>query len=202
MSAVLLDSVQTYLRARFTRQQVAEVKEYGGQFSAEEVDHTSFSAPALLPALMGWTAPRGSERMLGRGVRVCHLSAFVVTKGGKDRADRMKAASMLADRLTLALEAWVPTSTDPAFEIAAPELDIRAENLYGRKLDAKGLALWLVSWRQCVKFPPLGSPAWNELDDLLAVEITSHATHIVSSDDAPVGDLPVTHELDFQPQIV
>jgi hypothetical protein len=197
MSTVLLDAALSYLRGQFSKREAVDVCDYGGEFAADEVAASTFNAPALLLSPMGWTPARGHERMVGRGALVCHMSCFVVTKGGRDRAERMRSACALAAKLNLALDAWVPSSEGLPLELAAPEPDVRAENLYGRKLDRAGLALWLVSWRQCAKLPPLGSPQWAALMDLEAVQITSYAANMVQSEETVPGVLPVAHELNF-----
>lgn len=196
MSVLLMSTVKDFVRATFTPQQVVSVDYYGGEFSAEEVAFSGMPTPAVLIAGLGWSRPRGHERMLGKGVRLCHMAAFVVTKEGS-RAERMLAAQRLAEMLDLALVQWTPAHAPGAvLEVAAPEDDVRCENVYNRKVDAKGLALWLVTWRQCIK-PTLPLP---RLYDLLGIDITStnvlpyHAATVAS--DQPV---PVTHKLVFTP---
>lgn len=196
MSVILLDAVKGFVRQTFSTSEVVSVDYYGGEFSAEEVVMSGFSAPAILLAGLGWMRPRGGENMAGRAVRVCHMAAFVVTKDG-GRSERMLAAQRLAERLDLALTMWNPSNAPGAvLEVASPEEDVRCENVYNRKIDAKGLALWLVSWRQCVR----ATVPLPQLYELLGIDIKSTSEMPFVADqavsDAPV---PVTHELIFKP---
>jgi|GEM_PF-2699152 len=196
MSVLLMETVKGFMRQTFTPQEVVDVTFYGGQFSADEVVMAGFNCPAILIAGLGWMRPRGGERMAGRNVRVCHMAAFVVTKDA-DRADRMLAAQRLAERVDLALTTWVPTNAPGAvLEVASPEEDVRCENVYNRKIDAKGLALWLVSWRQCVR----ATVPLPQLYELLGIDITSTSVMPHQADQAASDEpVPVTHELVFQP---
>lgn len=195
MSVLLLDTVKGFVRQTFTQQEVMSVDFYGGEFSAEEVVMSGFSSPAILIAGLGWTRPRGGERMAGKLARVCHMAAFVVTKDGS-RSERMLAAQRLAERLDLALTSWTPANpTGAVLEVAAPEDNIRCENVYNRKIDAKGLALWLVSWRQCVR----ATVPLPQLYELLGVDIVSTSVMPFQAGPAdPDQPVPVTHELKFQ----
>jgi hypothetical protein len=196
MSVLLMETVKGFMRQTFTPQEVVDVTFYGGQFSADEVVMAGFNSPAILIAGLGWMRPRGGERMAGRNVRVCHMAAFVVTKDA-DRADRMLSAQRLAERVDLALTTWVPTNAPGAvLEVASPEEDVRCENVYNRKIDAKGLALWLVSWRQCVR----ATVPLPQLYELLGIDITSTSVMPHQADQAASDEpVPVTHELVFQP---
>lgn len=197
MSVLLMGTAKEFVRGAFTVKDVVTVDYYGGEFSGEDVVVTGFKCPAILIAGLGWSRPRGGERMAGKGVRVCHMAAFAVTNEN-NRADRMLSAQRLAERLDLALTTWKPANEAGApLEVAAPEDDVRCENVYGRKVDAKGLALWVVTWRQCVKAQvPL-----PQLYDLLGVDIVS--TNVLPFQaDVPGSQeiVPVTHEIKFQPE--
>ena len=72
-----------------------------------------------------------------------------------------------------------------------------AENLYGREIDRRGQALWLVTWTQCVKpRVPL-----EVLVDLLAVEITDITRQGVAPANvaSPSAPLVVTEDIKFGP---
>lgn len=197
MSVLLMDTVKQFVRATFSPQEVVTVDYYGGEFSGDEVVVSGFKSPAILIAGLGWTRPKGGERMAGKKARVCHMAAFVVTSEA-NRIERMLSAQRLAERLDLALTTWTPENElDAPLEVAAPEENIRCENVYGRKVDAKGLALWLVTWRQCVT-PTVPLPA---LYELLGIDITS--TNVLPFQaEGPASDdpVPVTHEIKFQPE--
>lgn len=198
MSVLLMAQVKAFVRDKFSAQDVVSVDYYGGEFSGDEVAVSGFKAPAILIAGLGWTRPRGTERLLGKGTRVCHIAAFVVTNLNS-RSDRMLEAQRLAEMLDLALVTWTPTNeAGAAVEVAAPEEDIRCENIYNKKLDKAGMAVWLVTWRQCIK-PKLPLP---QLYELLSIEIVS-TTEMSLAVDVPVQDMPValSHELIFKQQI-
>lgn len=193
MSVLLLAQVKEHLRSKFTPQQVVDVSYYGGEFSSDEVLNSTYKCPAILIAGLGWTPPRGHERMVGKKARVVHMAAFVVTSNA-DRQDRMLEAQGLAERLDLALRMWVPQNAPGAVvELAAVEDDVRCENVYNRKIDAKSQALWLVSWRQCVA-PLIPLP---ELYELLGVDIESTVHQVSEETPVPGGDLAVTHDVKF-----
>jgi phage gp37-like protein len=194
MSALLLDAVIAHVRAAFTTAEVREVRPYAGEFSGTEVEQVSFNAPAILVTLLGWK-PGGSERLTGRNVRVARLAAFVVTKNATGREARMREAMLLSERLCMVINAWVPDQP-AALEIGPREDEAQAQNLYGRAVDAKGLALWLVEWRQACK--PLLPPA--QMWDLLAIDITDHTRQgTVPATIAPPGTLSVTEDVRFNP---
>ena len=195
MSVLLMGATKNFVRDTFTPQEVVTVDYYGGEFSGDEVVVTGFKAPAILIAGLGWKRPRGGERMAGKGVRVCHMAAFVVTSEN-NRVDRMLSAQRLAERLDLALTTWTPENGPGAvLEVAAPEDDVSCENVYGRKVDAKGLALWLVTWRQCVR-PLIPLPQLYELlgIDIVSTNVMPFQAHQPGSEEI----VPVTHEVHFQ----
>jgi len=192
MSALLLDQAITFVREAFTRAQVAEVREYAGEFSAEEAQKIPFNVPCILLTVLGWKAEKHGQRLAGRLTRDVRLAAFVVTKH-VDREQRMRQAQLIAEALCVALRTWVPVTVPEQLEIAGLEDEPRAENLYGRAIDGLGLALWLVDWHQCVK--PLVPPA--RLFDLLAIDITDHTVQ-GTADAAPAPGVAPTVTEDVQ----
>lgn len=194
MSVLLLNAAVDYIRAQYTRAEVAEVRPYGGEFSGAELQHTSYNCPAILVTVLGWKPEPQSRRLGGRDVRGVRMAAFVVCKHAK-QAQRMAQAMTLAERLCLDLKAWTPLQLDLPMAIGPLEQEPVAENLYGRAIDAKGQALWLVGWEQCVK-PTVPLP---QLYDLLAIEIddiTHQGTAPVPSP-APAPALVVTEDVAF-----
>jgi hypothetical protein len=190
MSAVvLLDQVQQYLRAQFTRAEVRDVLLYGGEFSAEEIPFESYSCPAILLAVLGW-APGGSSRMTGRGVRTARVAAFVAVKHAQ-REKRMLECMRLAERLSVAMRMWMPNCTGLPAKIAPLEDEARCENLYSRAVDKKGQALWLVDWEQAV-MPTLSDA---QLFDWLSVEINSTGVATEPPESAGPGGPAVTQSL-------
>ena len=193
MSAILLDQVLARVRSLFTTSEVATVQEYGGEFDAAEVDQISFAAPAVLIAVLGWRGMPNSTRLTGKHVRQYRLGAFIATKHAR-RELRMRAAMAIADKLVIGLRAWAPNVSTP-IEIAGLEDEPTAENLFGRSIDKRGMALWLVDWRQCIRpTVPL-----EQLYDLVAVDIvdTTRQGSTPTASPAPSAPLVVTEEVRF-----
>lgn len=160
MSAALLTESLAYIRAQFTRAELATVEPYGGEFSGDEIDKLSYSCPAVLVTVLGWSPETGGTRLSGKHVRNVRMAAFVATKHAK-RELRMAQAMQIADKLATGLRLWQPSTTLPV-TIAPLEEDAECENLYGRAIDKAGQALWLVRWQQCVR-PDLPLPQLYEL---------------------------------------
>lgn len=187
MSAILLDQALAYLRAQFTRAEVATLQSYGGEFSAAESDQLSYDCPAILVTVLGWQPEDSGTRLAGRFARQVRLAAFVAYKHA-NRDKRMAGAMALAEKLTLVLRLWQPDSAGVPVELGPVEATPTAENLYGRAMDKRGQALWLVSWSQCLK-PRVPLAA---LVDLLAVEITDTTRQGTTPTGAPAAPAPLT----------
>lgn len=195
MSAILLAQAITYLRGQFTPAEVAVVDTYGGEFTAAETDKLSFACPAIFVTVLGWQPTHDSQRLVGRHVHEVKLAAFVVFKHAQ-RSARLAGCMTLAERLAMALRLWVPDCSGLPLAIAPLEDEARAENMYGRAIDAQGLALWLVSWEQCTK-PTVPLPA---LYDLIAIDITDTVRGGLALTAAPApGPLAVTETINFAP---
>lgn len=186
MSAVLLDQVLAHVRSLFTTTEVATVQEYGGEFDAAEVEQVSFSAPAVFIAVLGWRGMPTSTRLTGKHIRQYRLGAFIATKHAK-RELRMRAAMAIAERLTIGLRTWAPHVSTP-IEIAGLEDEPTAENLFSRGIDKRGMALWLVDWRQCIRpTVPL-----EQLYDLVAVDIVDTTQQGVTTTATSPAQTPLT----------
>ncbi|MEY2685985.1 MAG: hypothetical protein RL375_183 [Pseudomonadota bacterium] len=193
MSTVLLDQAIAYVRASFTATEVVQVDEYAGEFSGEEVEQLSFNAPAILITVLGWREANAGHRLGGRFADQVRLAAFVVTKHTQ-RGARMRQAMQISRKLCLALRLWAPDSTGLAETIGPLEADPRAENLYGRAIDKRGLALWLVDWQQCIK-PVVPLP---QLYDLTTIDITDHTVQGTGTAAPAPGAAPtVTEDVQF-----
>lgn len=182
MSAALLTESLAYIRAQFTRAQVATVEAYGGEFSGEEIDKLSYNCPAILVTVLGWSPEAHGTRLAGKHVRSVRMAAFVATKHAK-REQRMAQAMAIADKLATSLTLWQPATTLPV-TMAPLEQDPECENLYGRAIDRAGQALWLVRWEQCVA-PDVPLDAlvdWLSLD----IENTARATEPPAAPPAPL----------------
>lgn len=195
MSAILLQTTLDFVREKFTRAEVKEVKAYGGEFTAAEISKKSFTAPAIFIAPLGWSPQASGDRLRGKRVRAVSMAAFVVTKDVAGREDRMLIAMNLADRLSLALSGWEPNVGDAPYTITPLDTDPTAENLYGRAIDAAGLALWCVRWVQDVK----ANVPEAQLFDLLAIDIDeNYHAGVVPPTPAVGGVVPtVTDSITF-----
>ncbi|MBQ0936706.1 hypothetical protein [Ideonella paludis] len=185
MSVELLQATVEHLRAGFTPRQVAEVREYAGEFSAAEIERVGFNCPAVFVTCLGWRKAKEPQRLSGRRVRLVSMAAFVVTKNSKSREARMSECMALADQVGLLLEAWQPTDA-PTMALAPLNDEADAENLYGPALDKHGLALWMLRWQQEAK--PLVAP--GALFDLRTVHITDLTRWQGTTPEAPVPPNP------------
>lgn len=196
MSAVLLDQTLAYVRSKFSKAEVKEVRAYGGEFSAAEIPVTSYVCPAIFVSVLGWSPEASGNRLRGRRVRAVSMAAFIAFKHA-NRELRMSGAMNLADRLSLALSAWAPDPGDAPFQLAPVDLDPVAENLYGRAVDKAGQALWMVRWTQDIT--AMADPV--QLFDLLRIEITDNVVPgNLPPAPAATGPVPiVTEEINFPP---
>lgn len=197
MSAALLTESLAYIRAQFTRAELATAEAYGGEFSGDEIDKLSYNCPAVLVTVLGWSPETNGTRLSGKHVRNVRLAAFVATKHAK-RELRMAQAMQIADKLAVALRLWQPSTTLP-LTIAPLEKDAECENLYGRAIDKVGQALWLVRWEQCVQ-PAVPLPRLYELLHIDVYDTTRQGTQGVPAA-APLspnsGPLVVTEDVTF-----
>jgi phage gp37-like protein len=194
MSGVLLDQAIAFVRASFTKADVATVDEYGGEFSSAEIGKVSFNCPCIFITVLGFSPLQNGKHVSGRTARLCRLAAFVVTKGAT-RKKRMRQAMDLSERLAVCLRGWVPANDDTTpFTVGALEDDATAENLYSRAVDEAGLAVWLVNWEQGVK-PTIPLPA---LADWLTLEMhnTARVPGPVPAPPAPAPGVVVTTTTD------
>lgn len=202
MSALLLQAAQAYLRTQFTKQEVATLEPYGGEFGAEDFSKISFNCPAVFLTVLGWqpVAPGSSgTRLVGRNVRNVRLAAFVAFKHAKREA-RMLGAMNLADRVSAALTRWRPGTGAQPYSLAPLDEDASCENLYGQKVDKAGMALWLVDWHQAAM--PAPGTSWADLADLLHVEITdtTRQGEIPAAPDAGGVQPTVSEDIHFFPR--
>lgn len=195
MSTILLDAAVAYVRAGFTKAQAADVRAYGGEFNAVEVSATSYNCPAILMTVLGWRPEPQPKTLVGRNVRLAKMAAFVAFKHA-NREERLRGAALLSEALCMKLKAWKPDHSNTQIDFAPLYREPMAENMYGRAIDAKGQALWLVTWEQEYRaIVPEGT-----LYDLIAIEIESLAVQgdPVDNSPAPAPAPTVTHELQFQ----
>ncbi|ARL38542.1 hypothetical protein BOC49_07060 [Burkholderia pseudomallei] len=168
MSTALLNALNDELRAK-SGKLFKTVELYGGQFDAEEVSAHSFVAPAAFTTCLGWRRLPKAGQYITRNAWLARCAVFVVTKDG-NRVVRASAAMQRAELVSRILANWDrPPCTGKADNVVA-------ENMYSRKFDVKGLAVWMVSWWQEVEFEGLLNP--DDLPDLVGVEVhTTPTTH-------------------------
>lgn len=208
MSAeILLGLAVAFVRKSFTPQEVKTVEIYGGQFSAEEIPHTSYNCPAVFVTVLGWQAPPSGSRITGRHAKQFRLCAFVAYSH-VDRVKRMSGALALAEQVGTVLRQWAPMQEPGNASLAATigglDDEPRCENLYNRAVDKAGQALFALSWYQCAKpAVPLGPvrpavpyPDLYPLSDVV-IEDTVHANQVPAAA-APNDSVPaVTEKIDF-----
>ncbi len=190
-SARLLDAIKDRIKQR-TGKLFVQVEDYGGEFSAEEIDHKSFTAPAAFVSCLGWQKVPQGKYLGGKHIWRGRIAIFVATKDAK-RDARMRNAMLRADVLTTLFSDWQP---DKHANICAGKAEnISAENLYSRNVDKKGLALWMVDWWQEIEMAPPVLP----LPDLEKVALHSTAQTSVDAalNPAPT-EITVTHQLEMK----
>lgn len=184
-SVEILDSVKAEIRARMGSM-FKTIEDYGGDFGDEEIGAKSFVSPAAFTTCLGWRKAAKGSYVGGKFVWEARFAVFIVTKHS-ERAERMREAMVRAEMVSRVLQAW---SQPPC--VGRPE-GLMAENLYNRKLDTKGLALWMVAWWQEAEFN--GTPSPDEIPAMDAVGITSEPTVSVQDPPREMPDLTVEHEI-------
>lgn len=162
------------------------VQPYGGEFTEAEVPKLSFNCPAALPTVLGWSTTT-KPRLGGKNVYSARAAVFVVTKHGQ-RETRFNDAMQRAELVTSLLPGWNPPGCFGQLQ------NIQAENLYSRKLDQKGLALWVVTWWHEMAFDPANRPDPADLPDFTGGTIESRATTHVPDGGDPQPPAPDIHQ--------
>ncbi|WP_211452619.1 phage protein Gp37 [Collimonas antrihumi] len=186
-SARLLDAIKDRI-TQHTAALFKQVEDYGGQFSAEEMDFKSFTAPAAFVSCLGWQKVDRGNYLGGKHIWRGRMAIFIATKDVK-RDSRMREAMLRADVLTSLFSDWKPDMC------AGKTENIGAENLYSRSIDKKGLALWMVDWWQEIEMKP---PVLPRPDlETIAVHSTASTNADSALDPAP-KEITVTHELEMK----
>lgn len=199
MSSVLLDQVQAYVRASFSKSEVVSVQPYGGEFSSAEMKQVSYNCPAIFVTILGWQPLQNGHRLAGKYSRNVRVAAFVAAKHAK-REERMRLAMNLADKLSLVMRMWMPTNpAEQAMTIGPLEEDASSENLYSRAVDELGQSVWLVDWFQPIKPVLCLSSGAPVLIDWLGVDIQNTARITPPAPTAPPdpGPFSVTDKITF-----
>lgn len=134
------------------------VTTHGGRFTEEELKRWGVNAPCAVVAAVGFD---GIEREGGVLIADVSWATFLVTKDSLT-AKRDEAALLLAVKL---LQVITPEQRWDV-EGTAEAMEIKAQNLFGSKLDGMGVALWAVTWQQKVDINTVNDDA---LADFLRV---------------------------------
>ncbi len=124
----------------------AHVAPFGGRLNLEALRVLGKRTPAVVVAALG--VPSIDERG-GNVSNDVRWAAYIVTtdRPGMGRDEQ----ALVLVRAVLGAVA----RTDWGLALAHRATDITADNLYTRAIDALGVALWAVSWRQRLELPPL-----------------------------------------------
>lgn len=185
----LMDEIKARIKA-IPGKLFVSVENYGGEFSSDEVDFKSFSAPAAFVSCLGWRKVDRPLLLSGKYIWRARIAIFIATKETK-RDSRMVSAMSRAAVLSAHFQGWRPEACSGRAE------DIDSENLYNRAIDKKGLALWMVSWWHEIELEDGQTPGHDDLSDLKRVEIESGAKKIVDADPAPSSNTNLTHKLEM-----
>lgn len=190
MSNALIEHLVGLLQAQ-SGEAFKSVQSYGGEFTEVEVPALSFTCPAALPTVLGWRKT-SNPRLGGNNVYSARAAVFVVVKHTQ-REVRFSGAMQRAELVSSLLPGWRPPGCFGQID------EVRAENLFSRKLDKMGLSLWVVTWWHEMKFDPANKPDLAELPDLAGVDIDSRARTEIHDPDGPLQPPPdVNHELEIE----
>lgn len=193
-ASTLQDQAVAFVRSQFTKLEVDDVKEYGGEFTEAEIRVKSFVCPIIFVAVLGWHPANDGRRQGGRKTDRVYMAAFVVTKS-VDREERARSSLRLTERLAEALRGWFPDCTGLDSSISALEERPTCENMYSRALDSENLARWLVKWDQLVTTLP-SVLSTNPPVDLTGVDIVDKVRSTVDASTSS-GTLDVTDDVQF-----
>lgn len=174
LRTAIVDELKTKLASA-----VKTVEGHGGRFDAKELMRVSAKAPAVFVAamLLSEITRRHSET-----TATISWAVFVVAKDQPNNVTRDVVALTIAE----AIGKIVPDNRwglDGQCE--GTPTSIRAQNMFSAEIDAKGVAMWGLSWQQ--KMVIAAGDDTSTLDDLLAI-LT--ATDLDPSQD----DEPLAHD--------
>ncbi len=144
-----LDAIAARMAQAFPALKTCEV--HAGRFDADELARISARVPALFVSCLG--IPKVTNAGTEQADADAALAVFVLL-GSSPGLPRDVAARNVVEALVVLVqnERWGLSGCGETREI-------RAENLYGGKIDAQGVALWAVSWRQLLR---LGASCFDE----------------------------------------
>ncbi len=142
---LLLEAIVAGVREQLPALRTCEV--HDGKFDLAELRRATTRAPAVLICWLG--TPRTEIPGVAWTDAEQQLAAYVVTRdqGGLRRG---AAARNIVDRLLL----YIPRARW-GLERIGSATDLRAENVYSGAVDKKGVALWMVMWRQMLRLEAL-----------------------------------------------
>jgi hypothetical protein len=154
---------------------------HGGRLDVAELQRYALKAPCVVVTLLG--VP-GTTLEGGEPVATLEFGAFIVANDRPGVRRDALAISMLQQTLGVVRpdERW---GDDEHVHIAE---QIRAGNLFGGTTDQKGVAIWVVTWRQGYDINALDT---GTLDDLLRINST---IEISEDEDVPTAEDQVTLE--------
>lgn len=108
---------------------------FGGDFTLAEAMRHSKRLPAFFVTVQRTTEdrPKGGHR--------AYVALVVVTK-----STTAEERSPLVMRLVSAVLAWLPGQTFGYDKVVYGAEEVESRNLYGASADAKGVALWVITW--------------------------------------------------------
>jgi hypothetical protein len=157
---------------------------HGGEFDLDELKQYGLKAPCAVLSLLGFDVINMSG---GTPEGNAHWGCVVLTKDkpGQVRGDSaIQLGEVVASQLMLA---WAPGGGG-----SQRPMGMQARNLFGRKLDNTGIAMWSLEWNQkmdLISFDESEDPA----DDLLRFSAVWDLSP--RDNDAPLGQIPDAHDL-------
>lgn len=142
-------------------EQLREVKAHGGRFSLEELAAISARSPSVRVACLGADRIEWDARCVTARTT---WAAFIITGDRTAAGQAPVARDAAALALTAAIAALVPLFCFGLDNTVDSAREVRADNLFSRALDQRGVALWAVTWRHTVDLNPVDI---STLDDFL-----------------------------------
>ena len=176
---------------------VNQVQLYGGEFTSAELGKVSTASPTVFITALGFS-PVTESRYVATPARKVNIALFVLTKGemGKHgaRENRMLQAMNIAEHIAAWLPKWNPQNELSSGCIGRFDL-ATAENMFGRQVDDKGLAIWLV--RSTIDV----SSCCSDGTPLLIAptfEVISNPVVTVPDEAVPEAEVVVTNEVGLE----
>lgn len=172
--AVLLATTRTQI-ADFIKAQLPSLKtceSHGGRFDLEELRRWGKKAPAVLVAITDAGNP-----MMGQAIesQVTYV-LFVITRDSAAVQRDAAAINLVQGILTmLPGQVWPPAEEEAENPFVAEPERVSAQNFFSTALDAEGVAMWAISFRQTVSLGDAAGSDLSALDDF--IRFTGEATN-------------------------